>query len=171
MQFEHLTGLRLQPVATTLLNIRASEYRMDARFPFLDQRLLDFVMASPLRLGWKPGSENTKWLLREAMNGLLPDKIRLRTTKADGSRYFKNAICLEGSQRSRSLFTNTLLARYQLANEEILLNEFDAFCDGTGRYTSCNDFFPPMFMEQWLRAHAAGLNRIHFDELRTWQVE
>jgi len=63
---------------------------VESRLPFLDYRLVELALAVPerelIRDGW------TKALLREAMNGLLPERIRWRRSKlgfdAPSSRMF-----------------------------------------------------------------------------------
>jgi asparagine synthase (glutamine-hydrolysing) len=54
-------------------------FSIEARVPFLDHRLVEFVFqcASHLRIrqGW------TKWVHRQAMEGLLPDAIAWRSDK------------------------------------------------------------------------------------------
>lgn len=54
-------------------------HSIEARVPFLDYELAAFLVNCPpsfkLRHGW------SKWILRNAMKGILPEKIRLRKTK------------------------------------------------------------------------------------------
>jgi asparagine synthase (glutamine-hydrolysing) len=54
-------------------------FGVETRLPFLDYRLLDFILgqsdATVIHEGW------SKWVLREAMRGVLPDEIRLRKDK------------------------------------------------------------------------------------------
>jgi asparagine synthase (glutamine-hydrolysing) len=54
-------------------------HSVESRHPFLDYRLVEFAVSCPpefkLRDGW------SKWLLRSAMQGILPEKVRLRKTK------------------------------------------------------------------------------------------
>jgi asparagine synthase (glutamine-hydrolysing) len=54
-------------------------HSVESRLPFLDYRLVEFSLRCPsslkLRDGW------SKWLLRNALVGTLPEKIRLRRTK------------------------------------------------------------------------------------------
>lgn len=54
-------------------------YSLEARIPFLDYRLVEFVMSLPdafrIRNGW------TKWVLRESMEGVIPESVRWRRTK------------------------------------------------------------------------------------------
>src|SRR5262249_44452991 len=54
-------------------------HSVESRLPFLDYRLVKFLVCCPpslkLRDGW------SKWLLRSALADTLPEKIRLRRTK------------------------------------------------------------------------------------------
>lgn len=52
---------------------------IEARVPFLDYRLVEYVLGLPEEFKLKNGV--TKCVLREAMRGILPEKIRLRRDK------------------------------------------------------------------------------------------
>jgi asparagine synthase (glutamine-hydrolysing) len=65
-------------------NKMAAMHGMDAAFPFLDRDLIALVMSLPGDLVMHGGEP--KALLREAMRGVLPEAIRVRTTKADFSQ-------------------------------------------------------------------------------------
>lgn len=54
-------------------------FSLEARVPFLDYRLVEKIMATPGNMKIKGGM--TKYILREAMKGILPEKIRLRRDK------------------------------------------------------------------------------------------
>ncbi len=54
-------------------------YSLEARVPFLDHRLVERTLASPIDMIINRGT--TKYILREAMRGTLPDKIRTRKDK------------------------------------------------------------------------------------------
>jgi asparagine synthase (glutamine-hydrolysing) len=54
-------------------------FSVEARVPFLDHRLVEFVMALPSRLKVRNGY--TKRVLRDAMAGTLPEKVRMRPRK------------------------------------------------------------------------------------------
>jgi asparagine synthase (glutamine-hydrolysing) len=54
-------------------------FSLEARVPFLDYRIVEKVMATSEDLMIKNGM--TKYLLREAMKGILPEKIRTRRDK------------------------------------------------------------------------------------------
>jgi len=54
-------------------------HSIESRPPFLDQELVDLILSLPpdaiIRDGW------SRWIFRESMKGVLPDKIRLRRKK------------------------------------------------------------------------------------------
>ncbi|MFX1485075.1 MAG: asparagine synthetase B family protein, partial [Promethearchaeota archaeon] len=54
-------------------------FSIETRLPFLDYRLLEYILALPPSLIIKKGI--TKWVLREALNGRLPSVIARRTDK------------------------------------------------------------------------------------------
>lgn len=54
-------------------------HAVESRVPFLDYRLVEFVLGLPDDL--KISGATTKRVLREAMRGVLPEKIRIRTDK------------------------------------------------------------------------------------------
>lgn len=53
----------------------------EARYPYLDSRLVEFVLSIPADRRTKDGVQ--KRILREAMRGVLPESVRLRTGKGD----------------------------------------------------------------------------------------
>jgi asparagine synthase (glutamine-hydrolysing) len=57
----------------------AMAFSVEARVPFLDHRLVEFVFSLPACL--KIGGGYTKRVQREGVKGLIPENIRLRTTK------------------------------------------------------------------------------------------
>jgi asparagine synthase (glutamine-hydrolysing) len=54
-------------------------FSIEARVPFLDYRLVERSLAT--KSNWKIRNGTTKFILREAMKGVLPEKIRLRRDK------------------------------------------------------------------------------------------
>jgi asparagine synthase (glutamine-hydrolysing) len=53
---------------------------VEVRFPFLDRRLVEFLLAIDVGQLFRPGE--TKSILRRSLGGTLPEKIRLRRSKA-----------------------------------------------------------------------------------------
>lgn len=68
----------------------AASFGIEVRHPFLDRRLFEYVLALPGDQLFRLGS--TKGLLRRAMGGILPEKIRTRTGKTRFSSFLDTAL-------------------------------------------------------------------------------
>jgi asparagine synthase (glutamine-hydrolysing) len=83
---------------------RWAEWGLQTRSPFLDRRLMEFCLAVPEEQRWR--GLFTKYVMRQAMESLVPSAILSRTDKAGGERsvlpYLKEA----GEAFFRSLSTS-----------------------------------------------------------------
>jgi asparagine synthase (glutamine-hydrolysing) len=61
----------------------ASRFGLEERHPLSDQRIVEFALAIPEDQRWR--GEQPKFILRQAMRGLLPESVRQRLTKAEFS--------------------------------------------------------------------------------------
>lgn len=57
----------------------SSIYAVEMRYPFLNHKLMEFLAGVPVNLKFKPGQN--KYILRQSLKGILPEKIRTRKTK------------------------------------------------------------------------------------------
>lgn len=62
-------------------------YNIEFCHPFFDLDLVEFVLSLPSSMNFKEA--NIKWILREAMRGILPEIVRTRDDKAEFSPIFK----------------------------------------------------------------------------------
>jgi asparagine synthase (glutamine-hydrolysing) len=84
----------------------SAENGIEDRYPFLDRRLVEFLTALPDEQRWQRGE--TKYVLRRALTGLLPESVRRRKTKTDFGTLFLDAFdALDGE----TFFRNLELAR------------------------------------------------------------
>jgi asparagine synthase (glutamine-hydrolysing) len=106
---------------------------IEARHPFLDRRLAEFVFAVPVDLWLR--DRWPKWLLRHATAGLLPDSVRWRTDKTPFSAYFARGI-----DRNRAWVEGVLadpgLQRLGLMDTATLLAQFRSIQAGRPRRTA-----------------------------------
>jgi asparagine synthase (glutamine-hydrolysing) len=65
-------------LSATIGHLVLDDY-LDVRHPFLDRRLIEFALALPPELTARPFAG--KWVLREAMRGIVPDVVRTRVGK------------------------------------------------------------------------------------------
>jgi asparagine synthase (glutamine-hydrolysing) len=66
-------------------NAIANVYDVEPCYPFLDRRLMELCVSLPGRVKLRDGTG--RWVLRQAMDGVLPETIRMRHNKADFSPY------------------------------------------------------------------------------------
>jgi len=93
-RFTNLPGILRQ------VDRNSMAFSVEARVPFLDHRLVEYFFALPSNLILRNGY--TKYAYREAMKGIIPEKIRLRTDKRgfvmpdrellNGARHFVKGI-------------------------------------------------------------------------------
>jgi asparagine synthase (glutamine-hydrolysing) len=102
-------------------------FSVESRTPFLDYRLVEFIFSLPanfrIRNGWR------KWILREAMQDTLPEKVRWRRDKM-GFPTPETAWLQAAKVRIQELFADRdLRSRPYLDSKEILIRldaEFEA---------------------------------------------
>jgi asparagine synthase (glutamine-hydrolysing) len=58
-----------------------AHHRVEQRYPFFDRRLAEFCVALPFRQ--RLGDGWTRWILRRAMDGVVPETVRTRMTKSN----------------------------------------------------------------------------------------
>lgn len=89
----------------------AATFRLKPRYPFLDRRLMEFCLALPVEYKLRDG--RTRWVLREAMAGVLPESVRQREDKADLHAYLVDALTGHGAINGLAdVDGSELLARY-----------------------------------------------------------
>ncbi len=79
-----------QPHAQEMVERSSAAFGLEIRCPFYDRRLIEFCFAVPEDQRRRPGQ--TKFVMRNAMRGLLPETVRQRLTKANFSEPFFRAL-------------------------------------------------------------------------------
>jgi len=72
-----------EPLGLEILDKTCAAFNQSPRYPFYDRRLLEFCLALPSDQNIRHGY--TRTVLRRAMTGMLPDKVRYRVTKGDSN--------------------------------------------------------------------------------------
>jgi asparagine synthase (glutamine-hydrolysing) len=94
----------------------ASSHGIEVRRPYRDRRLIEFILAVPAHLLYRPGQ--TKWILREALRGELPDEVRLRRHPTSLQALFCRGLMKEAREdASRMLFAADALWRPYVRQE------------------------------------------------------
>ncbi len=96
-------------------NIAEEHYGIEFKHPFFDRRLIEFMLTLPPKFKYSEGIG--KRLLRLAMKGILPEKIRQRKDKAEFSEVLRQQIDAIDLDR---LLMNTNLETLGLIDQEKL---------------------------------------------------
>jgi len=131
-------------------NLMFREVGIEARYPYLDTRLVEFCLAVPS--AELSRHYQTKLLLRRAMAGILPEKVRLRVGKA-------SATSLTHTWLSETIrpTVEALLARptfSQGIDWDLIRKLFAEYCRGNMAHGSC--IAKAIGLELWHRANSRG---------------
>jgi asparagine synthase (glutamine-hydrolysing) len=125
-------------------------HSVETRHPFLDYRLVEFaVSCSPnlkLHNGW------SKWILRNAMKGVLPDKIRLRKTKLGFDAPDASWISTGLQNGHRDIWNAPNLRMERFLDGKNFTNECKKFLGGSPSALPANSLFLAISLELWAQA-------------------
>jgi asparagine synthase (glutamine-hydrolysing) len=76
----------------------ALQHGIEERHPFADRRLVEFCLALPERQRWR--GRTLKVVEREAMRGLVPDSVRMKTEQPELSFLHMDALAAAGGKRA-----------------------------------------------------------------------
>lgn len=128
---------------------RIYQVGLEVRYPFLFRPLIEFALGLPPEAIARPGA--SKHILREAMRGVLPEKVRTRTTKGSADSRFAWALEHEG-RRIRELLREPILADLGLIEPRLLRSAVRAAAGGDVR--NAPHLLSTLALETWLAAHA-----------------
>jgi asparagine synthase (glutamine-hydrolysing) len=125
-------------------SVAEEHFGIEFKHPFFDRRLIEFMLSLPPKFKYSEGI--SKRLLRTAMKGILPEKIRQRTDKAEFSEVLRqqiDAIDLD------ELFHNANLARLGLVDQKKL----DTYKEDykSGKMKKVVYFWQLINLEYWYR--------------------
>jgi len=120
-------------------------FSVEARVPFLDYRLVEYVFSLPasvkIRDGW------TKWILREAMQGVLPEEVRVRKDKL-GFPTPQKAWLWHNHDRLRGMFCEGDVLSQKYLNVRFIQQNLDKLLSSESTAQGMWQF---LNLELWLR--------------------
>jgi asparagine synthase (glutamine-hydrolysing) len=132
----------------------AMAHSVESRMPFLDYQLVEFAVNCPpsfkLRDGW------TKWLLRKAMKGILPEPIRLRRTKLGFDAPDEDWVQLGLQNGHRGLWESPKLRMERFLDAPKLAYECKKFLRGAPSSLPASSIFRAVSLELWAEVHGAS---------------
>jgi len=126
-------------------------HSIESRLPFLDYKLVEFaVNCAPslkLRDGW------SKWILRNAMTGTLPEKIRLRKTKLGFDTPDREWVRMGLSNGQRALWDAPRLRMERFLDPRKVAQECQKFLRQAPTALSSDLIFRAVSLELWAQVH------------------
>lgn len=113
----------LNAYSLELFDKAASAFNIELRFPFYDRRLMEFCLALPGELKLSDGW--TRYILRAAMQGTLPEKVRWRTSKSNVFQAFN----LQFYRIGRLTLEAALVKSIRLLKEYVDGKQLDSILD------------------------------------------
>jgi asparagine synthase (glutamine-hydrolysing) len=120
---------------------------IEATYPFLDRRLIQFMLAVPFDQKLRP--ENTRSLHRRAMKGILPQEIETRQTKPGAEEFVCRALNREWSAIQPLFTADARVVRHGYVDLPQLLIALDKARDG--RAQDIFSLIRVISLEVWLR--------------------
>jgi asparagine synthase (glutamine-hydrolysing) len=122
---------------------------LEVRYPFLYRPLVEASLRMPPALRIRP--EGTKWILREAMRGMLPEDVRTRLTKGTIDARIMWSLQREGA-RLDAMLKDPILAQLGCVRPDELRREVDAARRGVP--TNLIMLMSALSLETWLCVRA-----------------
>jgi len=123
----------------------AALYHMEARHPFLDRRLVEYVLSITPEQIFRVGQP--KFILRMAMRGILPKIVLTRLWKTSLKDYFELGILLKETSKIQILLGTSLLAKENMVNS----NEFKRYIKFGGNEIDVKSLWSVLTLELWFR--------------------
>jgi asparagine synthase (glutamine-hydrolysing) len=141
-----LDGMRAIPL--TLSRYNMLEEALDVRHPFLSRPLVEFCLRLPPEMCVQPHAR--KWILREALRGILPEPVRTRIGKRETPTVMLRSLVHE-RPTIEALIAHSVLADAGCIEPRQLRTAYEAACT-TGSVTLALDVLFTIALETWLQA-------------------
>jgi asparagine synthase (glutamine-hydrolysing) len=142
------------PVAAArfvLMDSLAANTGVELRYPYLDRRVVEAALAMPPRLCFRAGM--MKYVVREALRGLLPEVIRQRVAGAAFDALWHGGLQQKERPRIESWLETSRLAGHGLVDAGRLRSAWEAYWnDPTPSFIAARHLAFSLAVEAWLRA-------------------
>ena len=148
-QANYIMAVQIDPIQRTLAWAErlGARFHLEARHPFLDRRLAEFLMAIPPELLFREGWQ--KFILRKATRLVLPDIIRTRPDKTEFSSYVGLGLRQKETGKIRTLLAAPLLYKLNLIYLTKLQGSYKQ-CISTGYTSDIRKSLCFITLELWL---------------------
>jgi asparagine synthase (glutamine-hydrolysing) len=136
-------------IALDMLERFTAHFDIESRHPFFDRRLVEFLLAVPEEQRWR--GKWPKAVLRQAMDGILPERIKMRKDKAK----FSCVLNLEYKERQyhkvKELIQKSHIAAIGAIHTDCLQQLFESYCCGKAPDSVINILEKFLWLELWYR--------------------
>ena len=124
-------------------------YGIEIRYPFFDRRLVQFLLSVPEEQRWR--NEWPKTILRRAMDGILPEPIKIRKDKAEFSSVIDSDFKDRQASKISELILTSSLASFDIVDSLRLHQLFQDYKEGKAKdFTNTLETF--IFLESELNS-------------------
>jgi asparagine synthase (glutamine-hydrolysing) len=137
-------------IALDMVERFGSHFGTESRYPFFDQRLVQFLLAVPEEQRW-----NDKWpkaVLRRAMDGILPELIRMRKDKADLIYSINQELKGRQSHKVENLIQTSVLSTLEVIHPRQFHQLFEDYRKGIATDSVMNTLEAFVWLELWYRS-------------------
>lgn len=127
---------------------------LEVRYPFLYRPMVEFALRLPWQLRTRPHAR--KWVLREAMRGVLPERVRTRVDKGGPTARFLWSLSRE-RKRVDDLTADPLLGQLGCVRVDRLREAVDQ-ARTCGRVPNPASLMTVLSLETWLRVRSGRWN-------------
>jgi len=137
-------------MALDILERFSAHFGIESRYPFLARRLVEFLLAIPEDQRWR--DEWPKAILRMAMNGILPEPIRVRKDKADFSCMIDLELKDRLAPKIERLIQTSALRNFEIIHVDKLQQLFEDYRQGKTKEDTRDAIEIFVWLESWYRS-------------------
>ena len=132
----------------------AAAHGIEARHPYLDQRLVEFFCRVPPERMHPEGVRRV--IIRRAMQGVMPDAVRWRPDKSNLAAFVHDSLRHRAASCISALFEDPAMGALGMVDAAALRETYDQYRrDGTAP-GAARGLWWPITLEMWLRARRNG---------------
>ncbi len=135
------------------------------RHPYYDRRIIDFMLSLPPHLCYKEGY--SRYILRRAMVGCLPERIRWRRSKAHLGQLQVQGLKEKEREKILPLLTDSRMVKLDLVDGACLSKTFHSYWEddsSSDEWSNLVTFLDSyLFVEQWLRYNEKNKEEFQMD--------
>lgn len=154
-QQHHINLLTNPGIATAfeVLDRAAARQGVDPRYPFFDRRVVELCVAQPPSAKFHDGM--TRALLRDAMEGVLPDRVRLRRDKTDFTTSARRAMLDAPGDRLAELCSASPGPMADHVDMEAFRSGVSALRKGEADGATLRQVWAALWLAEWLERREA----------------